>query len=154
MSGQYLEALNRIFEQGFLSNYCVSQQDRRCLEITGLINMPGGYNAKDSKQKCFLSWQTWDLQRMLVYGFKELCADFINKYGDTFYLTPKRLNGSAIETLFSQFKDSAGGTLSSSNYATARASYLMRVSIHGKHHGEADYRNVPLYLRQMDLSCE
>ncbi len=118
--------------------------------ISALITNEG-YNAADSRQKSFLAWQTWDLQRVLVYGFKELCQEFFTKYGDNFFLSPKRLNGSAIETLFSQLKDRAGGKLSSTNYATARASYLMQVAIHGRRHGEAEYRNVPLYVRQIDL---
>jgi hypothetical protein len=110
--------------------------------LSGVLEQHVGYNPIDTKQKLFLAWQTWDLQRILVYGFEELCKDYCQKYGDDFFLCPKRLNGSAIETLFSQFKDIAGGKLASSNYATVRASYLMRVSIHGVHHGEDDYRNV------------
>ena len=85
--------------------------------------------------------------RIMVYGFAGLCDDFFTKYNDNFFIMPKRLNGSAIETLFSQFKYLTGGKLSSTNYATARAAYLMKVDIHGSHFGEKDYRNVDLYLR-------
>ena len=83
--------------------------------------------------------------------FHDFCQDFFGQYGDNFYITPKRFNGNAIETLFSQYKYITGSKLSATNYATARASYLMRVDIHGRHHGESDYRNVPLYLRQAEL---
>ena len=164
MTIEYLEALNKLFEQGFLSNYRVSCEDKRCLDsilngnkffeswLTNLLGMPGSYKATDSRQKLFIAWQTWDLQRVLVYGFKELCTDFFQKYENNFFLAPKRLNGSAIETLFSQFKDIAGSKLSATNYATARASYLMKVAIHGRRHAEEDYRNVPLYIRQLDLT--
>jgi hypothetical protein len=103
-------------------------------------------------QKKFLAWQTWDLQRIAVYGFSGLCADFFRKYSNNFYLAPMRLNGSAIETLFSQFKYITGGKLASSNYATARAAYLTKVDVQGKYFTNDDYRNVPLYIRQCELS--
>lgn len=163
MTANYLDACYKIFETGVLSNYHIRQSSTEVLDritegnvffeswITGLLQQPGGYRATDSKQKKFLAWQTWDLQRIMVYGLQELSNDFIAKYQDNFYLKPKRLNGSAIETLFSQFKFISGGKLSAANYATARAAYLMRVDIHGRHYGEADYRNVPLYLRQWQL---
>ncbi len=64
----------------------------------------------------------------------------IAKYEDNFFLRPICLNGSAIETLFSQFKYTSGEHLSSANYPHARLAYLMKVEIHGIHHGEDNYR--------------
>jgi hypothetical protein len=119
--------------------------------ITSILQGNEDYKAGSATQSFFLSWQTWDLQRIMIYGFKEFSEDFFTKYGDNFFISPKRFNGSAIETLFSQFKHITGAKLSAANYAQARAAYLMRVDIHGRHHGEADYRNVPLFLRQQDL---
>ena len=116
--------------------------------MASLLLQPEGFNANDSKQNKFLSWQTWDLQRIMVYGLHELSTDFIATYGNNFFLSPKRLNGSSIETLFSQLKYISGGKLSAVNYQHAKDAYLLKVDIHGKHYGEPDYRNVPLYLRQ------
>ena len=47
---------------------------------------------------------------LLYYGFKNLCADFTSAHpGYTIYLV--RLNGSAIETFFSQVKHATTGQL-------------------------------------------
>lgn len=53
------------------------------------------------------------------------------------------MTGSAVETLFSQFKYSAGGRLDSVNYRTSRVAYLVEpcVSIH---HSGKGYRDVAL----------
>ena len=55
----------------------------------------------------------------MYYGFKNLCADFTSAHpGYTIY--PVHLNGSAVETFFSQVKHATSGQLSSLNYAIAR----------------------------------
>ena len=78
-----------------------------------------GYKITTTSEKEFLSWQTRDLLRLMYYGFKNLCADFVSAHpGYTVY--PVRLNGSAVETFFSQVKHATSGQLSSINYATAR----------------------------------
>ena len=77
----------------------------------------------------FLAWQTWDLTRLMVSGFKLFIQDFFRRHPNTdHYIIPVRLNGSAVETLFSQLKYCAGGHLSATNYATARSSILMKKS--------------------------
>ena len=38
-----------------------------------------------------------------------------------YHINPHRLNGSAVETLFSQLKHTTGGHLMSVNYGTAKA---------------------------------
>ena len=60
-----------------------------------------------------------------------------------------RLNGSAIETFFSQLKYTAGGHLSGVNYATARASILSKGSMKHKHSG--GYRSAPLHIHRHPL---
>ena len=78
----------------------------------------------------------------MYYGFRGLCEEFIQKHlGYTIY--PVRINGSAVETFFSQVKHATSGHLSATNYATARSAVITRGSVHGKlrrHRG--DYRNV------------
>ncbi len=67
-----------------------------------------GYSITETASRPFLSWQTWDLLRVMVYGFRGFCEDFLRRNpGYTIY--PVRLNGSAIETFFSQLKYPAGG---------------------------------------------
>ena len=115
MTANYLEACYQMFEAGILSNYHIRQGNQRVLDniifshqsffenwITELLSQPEGYQATASTQRKILAWQTWDLQRVMIYGFRDLCQDFFGQYGDNFYITPKRFNGSAIETLFSQ----------------------------------------------------
>ena len=50
-----------------------------------------------------------------------------------------------------QFKHITSSKCSIANYGQAKASYLMRVEIHGHHYADANYLNVPLYLRQQQL---
>lgn len=110
-----------------------------------------GYKITMKSGKLFLSWQTWDLLKLMFYGFKSLCEDFQTAHPG-YTICPVRLNGSAVETLFSQLKHATSGHLSVTNYATARSAVLTRGSIHGKvryHHG--GYRNAPLYIRRHSL---
>ena len=84
----------------------------------------------------------------MFYGFKSLCNDFLAAHPG-YTINPVRLNGSAVETLFSQVKHATSGHLSSCNYATARSSVITRGTIHGalrRHQG--DYRSAPLYVRR------
>ena len=90
-----------------------------------------GVDPKSNDQKPFLAWQvcialidvhfyiqlqlilfmqTWDLLRLMFYGFKGLCGSFTGQHGQ-YYVVPVRINGSAIESLFSRFKYDAGGNL-------------------------------------------
>ena len=110
-----------------------------------------GYKITEQSGKLFLSWQTWDLLKLMFHGFKSLCDDFLTVHPG-YRIYPVRLNGSAVETLFSQVKHATSGHLSATNYATARSAVLTKGSIHGKvrcHRG--DYRNGPLHIRRHPL---
>ena len=49
---------------------------------------------------------------------KDFVGSFFRRHPDEdYYIIPVRLNGSAVETLFSQLKYSTGGHLSSTNYS-------------------------------------
>ena len=65
-------------------------------------------------------------------------------------MTPLRINGSAIETLFSQIKHGSGGTLMASSYSSVCAKLITKRTIHGTHVGDP-YRDAPLYIRETDL---
>lgn len=67
----------------------------------------------------FPLFQTWDLLRLMVYGFLDFCTWFITAYPD-YFVSPLRINGSAIESIFSVLKFTAGGNLSASNYGSFR----------------------------------
>ena len=109
-----------------------------------------GYTITTTTGRPFLSWHTWDLLRVMYYGFRGFCEEFLRKHpGYTIY--PIRFNGSAIESFFSQLKYTTSGHLSGTNYATARAAVLTRGSVKGKGK-KTDYRKVPLYIRKHNLA--
>ena len=74
-----------------------------------------------------------------MYGFKAFCEEFLTQYPD-YFVSPLRLSGSSIESLFSQYKYCAGGKLDAANYSVARASNLIKQTVKN-HHSGADYRN-------------
>ena len=67
------------------------------------------------------------------------------------HINPKRVNGSAVETLFGQLKHGTGGNLTGSSYGTAKATMLTKRMVHGGRKTDGDYRNAPLNVRQMEL---
>ena len=79
-----------------------------------------------------------------MYSFLTFVQAFLEEFPD-YFISPVRLSGSAVETLFSQFKHTAGGKLSSVNYSTARAAHLVKHSV-AYHHSSISYRDVPLHL--------
>ena len=95
---EFLQACNKIVESGFLSNYCVSNNNHRVLDI-----IPEGMNflhewredvveafpdisLSSPKQKPFLAWQTWELMQIAHFGLKELCEDFFRVISNVCYL--------------------------------------------------------------------
>ena len=66
------------------------------------------------------------------------------------FVSPLRISGSAVETLFSQFKHNAGGKLDAVNYSTSRAAYLVKQGV-SKHHSGKDYRDTPLSTSTVPL---
>ena len=85
----------------------------------------------------------------MFYGFTQFCDDFLTRHGDGYYVVPLKLNGSAVETLFSQFKSLSGGKLSGTNYPSVRKMFLSRRDVlgHRPSAAVAGYRDVPLYIR-------
>jgi len=79
-----------------------------------------------------------------VNGMMSFAEWFLHQYPNHF-ITPIRLSGSAVETLFSQFKHCSGGKLSSTNYAVARASHLIKHTV-SSHHSSKGYRDAALDL--------
>ena len=91
----------------------------------------------------------WDLLRIDVYGFKAFCEDFLKKHPG-YFISPLRISGSAVESLFSQYKHNAGGKLDACNYATARCAHLVQQSV-SAHHSGVGYRDQTLSYLQLPL---
>lgn len=154
----YLRATNQIFENGVLSQKKISTSDTTCLDSvkTGfkyfetwfleVLEENPDYMFNDPKQTKFLSWQTWDLLRIMVFGFINLCNDFLSRH-PTYFLAPLRINGSAVESLFSQMKYATGSKLSSINYATARKAVLTKRNVHGKNASNKNIRDTYIFIR-------
>lgn len=85
----------------------------------------------------------------MVFGFKGLAVDFLSTHPGH-HINPKRVNGSAVETLFGQLKHMTGGNLTGHSYETAKATMLTKRMVHGRK-TESDYRNTPLNVRQLEL---
>ena len=85
----------------------------------------------------------------MFYGFTEFCKYFLEKYPG-YYIWPLRLNGSALETIFSQLKFNMNGQLSSVNYPAALTTLKLKRRIHGRR-GKFVYRRTPLYVREIQL---
>ena len=78
--------------------------------------------------------------RLMKYGFLGLCKDFTSRCGPDHYIIPVRINGSAIESLFSRFKYNADRNLSAVNYETAMSWLLTANSVAQS----CDYRKTEL----------
>lgn len=97
--------------------------------------------------KCspFLSWQTWDLLRISVSGIKGMLRDFTRR-NPGYFLVPSRINGSAIESLFSQIEYATAGKLTSTNYASSRRAVIVSANVHSENCMNKDYRDDKLNI--------
>ena len=148
----YRCALNKLFERGFLSKRPVFGEGSPVIH-----NIDEGYNyfvswleeinrkndnfsVTASKNSPFLAWQTWDLLRICVFGLKSLLIDF-KKRNPQHYLVLSRINGSAIESLFSQIKYATAGKLSSVNYGSSRRAVIISSNVQSSHAQNENYRD-------------
>ena len=92
----------------------------------------------------------FDLLRIDIYGFNLFCKHFFKKYPG-YFISPLRISGSAVETLFSQFKHSAGGKLDAANYSYCRAVSLVK-QVASTHHSGNDYRDGQLDLPSLPMT--
>ena len=84
-----------------------------------------------------------------MHGFNAFCSDFLYHHPG-YFVSPLRLSGSAVETLFSQYKRLAGGKLDAANYITARAAQLIQQTV-VSHHSGKNYRNCKLGTPEIEL---
>ena len=95
-------------------------------------------------------YAAWDNLRIDVFGFNLLCKDFFSRYPG-YYVVPLRVSGSAVETLFAQYKYLSGNKLDSVNYTTARAKYICNKTVTASHHSGKYYRDMPLFIPSIQL---
>jgi len=156
-TAQYLEACHMIFERGILSHKLV-----KCPDCQVLNNIKEGFqffqewcfehenkeyseNTKAVRNKNFLAWQTWDLLRLMVSGFSQLCDWFTDNLPG-YYICPLRINGSALESIFSILKFASGGNLSALTYGPSlgRHIYCKDLAPVRNPNSEDGYRNVAI----------
>jgi hypothetical protein len=79
--------------------------------------------------------------RIDVYGFLKLAEYFLEKH-PRYFLSPLRISGSAVETLFSQYKYMSSSKLDAANYPTCRSKYLAKQAAHysGKFYRDQDLK--------------
>ena len=96
-----------------------------------------------------IRYAAWDLLRIDVQGFTEFCSDFLSRQRG-YFVSPLRLSGSAVESIFGQFKYNARGKLDAANYQVARAALLTKQASECHHSGKG-YRDVPLYVQEVPI---
>ena len=111
------------------------------------LNNAGNFKPNDSEERRFISWQTCDLLRIVIFGFQGLVKSFLVQHPDN-YIVPLKVNGSAVETLFSQFKFETNSKLNSVNYANARSRVLLKKDISGSAKAPHGCRDTPLYVKE------
>ena len=95
----------------------------------------------------------WDLLRIDVYSFKAFCNWFLQTYPG-YFISPLRISGSAVESIFSQYKHIAGGKLDSVNFSTSRCAHLVQQCVAPHHSGKhcrdenASFIELPLVKKQ------
>ena len=128
----------------------VSHDAARAMNLLHSTLDGGDFSPLDSTERRFLSWQALDLLRVAVYGFIAFADSFLQDHSE-YNIVPLKINGSSVETLFSQFKYEAHGKLTSVNYATVRKTVLMKRDIHGSTKAARGYRNTMLYIKDKKL---
>ena len=72
-------------------------------------------------------------------GFTGLCEYILNNHPG-YFVSPLRINGSAVETIFSSLKYISGGNLSSTNYSTSLAAFATQRDLAKNPYSEVGYR--------------
>lgn len=75
----------------------------------------------------------------MYFGFTGLCQDFLNTHPG-YFISPIRINGSAIESIFSCLKYISGGHLSATNYSSSLTSLVTQRQVVVNSNSEKGYR--------------
>lgn len=84
-----------------------------------------------------------------MYGLRSFCKYFFSRYPG-YFISPLRLSGSAVESLFGQYKYSAGGKLDAANYSTVHAANLVKQTV-SSHHSGKGYRDSTISTKTLPL---
>lgn len=106
------------------------------------------FKPESSREKRFLSWQTFDTLRLDFYGYKALVEQFIRLHPN-YYVLPNRITGSPIESLFSELRYRSSGQLTSPVFSpTLKMIATGKATHYGKRKSrrDFDYRNQTLHL--------
>ncbi len=138
----------------FYSSYELTLNEPMSKDTFSCTGAGQDFNPTNSLERRFLAWQTWDLLRICVCGFQAFCEDFLQRHPAPYFIVPLKWNGSAVETLFSQFKSITNGKLDGTNFPIARKMLLSRRDALGHRPAAVvgGYRNTPLYVAQMPLA--
>jgi hypothetical protein len=117
--------------------------------MSSILEKDPEYDFTSTTQQKFLSWQTMDLLRIDVYSLKSFCQHFLTKYPG-YFVSPLRLSGSAVESLFSQYKYNARGKLDAANYSSAHAANLIQQTT-SSHDSGKGYRDSELSIATLSL---
>ena len=88
---------------------------------------------------------------MCMALLRSFCKYFSRYPG--YFISPLRLSGSAVESLFGQYKYSAGGKLDAANYSTARAANLVKQTV-SSHHSGKGYRDSTISTKTLPLKMK
>ena len=75
----------------------------------------------------------------MYLGFTGLCHEFLTSHPG-YFISPIRINGSAIESVFSCLKYISGGHLSSINYSSSLTALATQREVAVNPHAEKGYR--------------
>lgn len=82
----------------------------------------------------------------MVSSFLGFCESFFRTFGAPYFITPLRINGSSIESLYSLLKFGAGGHLSALNYGSGLACVKARTEVSRVTDSGKGYRDETLVL--------
>ena len=83
---------------------------------------------------------------MMYGGFVGLCEEFLSLH-PAYFIAPIRVNGSAVESIFSCLKYISGGNLSSTSYSSSLTAYLSQSDDVVNPHAEPGYRTETLNIK-------
>eukprot|EP00733_Pompholyxophrys_punicea_P000958 Pompholyxophrys_punicea_v1_NODE_387_length_2079_cov_25.796937.p2 type:complete len:261 gc:universal NODE_387_length_2079_cov_25.796937:1206-1988(+) len=142
---EYLQVLERLFRDIFLDKFrkiyslddiafdsveeslhWITKWKKNVDQYCEKLNLP-----EAEKTKFFLAWQTYDLLRIMIFGFKTYCQFFFEKYKHIqprVFLKPLRMSGSPLELVFCCLKQmkNASGVLNEAKLLDAKASLLIQ----------------------------
>lgn len=75
----------------------------------------------------------------MYFGFTGLCEYFVTRYPG-YFISPIRVNGSVVESLFSSLKYISGGHLSSVNYSSSLTALTTQRETTVNRYSEEGYR--------------